>query len=533
MSLARFHNVSKWFDQQCVLRDIDFRLRADDRIGLIGKNGTGKTTVLRLTLGQEEPTAGTVDTNDGLRIGYFSQFSELQGDLCVTDILESCFRWVHDMEAELDDLDEAIATGDTARRSHALNRQAELLDQMEERGGWTYQNRIATALTKLGFDDTLRARPVAQLSGGWRNRASLAKILLEEPDVLLLDEPTNFLDVDGTLWLEQWIAQHPGALMVVSHDRHFLDSVVSRIIEIENRHFQAYDGGFSEYVRQKQFRFKTLRNQFVHEEELLIFESEAIRDRRESIRNPGRYLRRKLADVKKRVEPRPVDRVITRLYEKLKVGNVLCRIQELSMGFADECLFEDVSFDICRGDRIVVVGPNGCGKSTLIRCVVGQEEVLGGRVKWLGNTTYSVFNDVLDALDPNDTVTHAVNVVPLAYYAQRKVVNQFLSLFQFSDMDLQKRIGTLSGGQKARVALAQCLLSGATVILLDEPTNHLDVTSTQVMERALMNFPGAVVVVSHDRFFIDKVATQLQVFSGNAVVTPFAGNWSMWQASRS
>jgi ATP-binding cassette subfamily F protein 3 len=313
----------------------------------------------------------------------------------------------------------------------------------------------------------------------------------------------------------------------VSHDREFLDKTVTRIVEIENYRFQNYDGNFTEYVRQKQIRIRKLENQFKHEEELLVFEAEAIRDRREMRRNPSRAIERRLANIKKRVEPRPIDKVVTKLYESISVGNVLCRVKELTKAYGDEILFMDLSFDINRGDRIVVVGPNGCGKTTLLGAVTGGVHPDDGDVTWIGGVQYCFYNDVLADLDPEDTVTHAVNVVPLAFGAARKTVNRFLSLLQFSEMDLHKRIGTLSGGQKARVALAQCLLSGAALIVMDEPTNHLDVTSTQVMERALVNFPGALLTASHDRFFIDKVATKMLVFAGEGTVEEFAGSWSM------
>jgi ATPase subunit of ABC transporter with duplicated ATPase domains len=392
-------------------------------------------------------------------------------------------------------------------------------------------------LTKLGFSDTYRKRPIDQLSGGWRNRAALAKILLEEPDVLLLDEPTNFLDIQGLEWLEEWLQKLRGAAIIVSHDRHFLDSVVNRIVEIENYHFQEYRGGFTHYIREKPLRIKTLERQFVHEEELLAYEAEAIVDRREAAKDPSRALRRRLANIKKSAAPRPVDKIVTGVYRNLHVRNDLCGIEAASKAYGDQVLFRGLTFEIHRIDRIAVIGPNGCGKTTLLKVLVEEESPDSGQIKWSKGTGFIHYNQVFEDLDPSDTVTHAVNAwsdahgVGLGWHAPRKRVNRFLSLFQFSEMDLGQQIGTLSGGERARVALAQCLLSGASVILLDEPTNHLDMTSTQVMERALMHFPGAVVVVSHDRFFIDKIATRLLVFKGEGRVDEISGNWTTWQAS--
>ena len=533
MSLIRFHNLAKQFDSGLVFREVYFRLERGDRVGLIGKNGVGKTTALRLILGQEEPSSGTVEIESGVRIGYFSQFSQLRGEDTVLEVLERLFAHVHAIQAELDQINETLADPPTgAELDRLLQRQAELFDAMDRCEGWTYRNRIDTVLTKLGFNAAHRERSIEQLSGGWRNRAALAQILLQAPDVLLMDEPTNYLDVAGLAWVEEWFRSLRGALIVVSHDRHFLDKVVNRVVEIENYHFQEYKGSFSDYVHQKQTRLKTLERQFQHEGELLAYEAEAIHDRSEAARNPSRALKRKLANVKRQVEPRPVDRIITGIYSNLHVPNNLCRAEGIAKAYDDQILFMDLSFEVQRGDRVAVLGPNGCGKSTLLQVLVEDKEPDEGRVVWSKAASFVHYNEVFEQLDPNDTVTHAVNIVGIAYRAPRKRVNRFLSLMQFSEMDLQQRIGTLSGGQRARVALAQCLLSGAGLILLDEPTNHLDLTSTQVMERALIHFPGAVVVVSHDRFFIDKVATRLLVFEDEGVVREVAGNWTIWQASQ-
>ena len=531
MSLVRLHNVSKRFDSNLIFREVFFRLSKGDRIGLIGKNGVGKTTVLKLILGQEEPTEGTVEVNDGIKIGYFSQFSELNGEMSIQDVLEGLFANIHAIEEELFEIELALEESpQDDELTRILDRQAELLEEMDRREGWTYQNRIDTVLDKLGFSDTYRKRPIDQLSGGWCNRAALAKILLEEPDVLLMDEPTNYLDIQGLEWLEEWFKKLRGALIAVSHDRHFLDNVVNKLVEIENYHFQEYQGNFTEYIHKKRVRIKTLERQFQHEEELLAFEAEAIADRREARRNPGNALKRRLSKIRKQVEPRPIDKIVTGLYSNLKVVNRLSQVEGISKAYDHQVIFQDLYFEIQRGDRIVVIGPNGCGKTTLLRVLADCEFPDSGRIVWGKAATYSYYNQALEELDLNDTVTHAVNIVQMAFFAPRKQVNQFLSLLQFSEMDLEQKIGTLSGGQRARVALAKCLLSGAPVIVLDEPTNHLDLTSTQVMERALVNFPGAIVVASHDRFFIDKIATRLLVFEGMGRLREVNGNWTIWQA---
>jgi len=534
MSLIRLHNVTMKYEDNLVLRSVFFKLQSGERVGLIGKNGTGKTTILKLIRGEAAPTEGTVDFEPNLKIGYFSQFSSLDGRLSVQGTLEALFAGFKAMDTELTAIAEALETvEDTGPMERLLERQSVLLDEMSHKGGWDYGRQIDTVLSKLGFSEEHRTRPIEQLSGGWRNRAALAKILLEQPDVLLLDEPTNYLDVAGLAWLEGWLSQFKGGLLLISHDRQFLDGVVTRIVEVENYGFQEYAGKFSDYVREKQFRLKTLERQFLHEEELLTFEAEAVTDRDEAKRNPTSTLQRKLADLKKRKEPRPVDVLVTSLYGSLRVPDKLARAEHLSKAYGEQTLFQDLSFEIEKGERLAIVGANGSGKSSLLRLLTRQEAPDSGEMVWERGITFADFNQTYADLDLADTVTHAVNtsggVGSLAFTAARKQIAKFLSLLQFSEADLGRRIGTLSGGQRARVALAMCLLSESQVLILDEPTNHLDLTSTQVMERALVNFPGAIVVVSHDRFFLDKVATRLLVFEPGGPVTTFGGNWTQWQ----
>ncbi len=511
MSLVRLNDVSVVFDNNQVLREACFRLEPGDRVGLIGKNGSGKSTLLKLLLDQLQPTEGVVTVQDNVKIGYFSQFSELDGSATVLDELSEVFAEVRAVEAELASIDTAMADETTAAdvMDGLIERQAELFEDMERLNGWDVDREIDTVLTKLGFSDAHRTCPIDALSGGWRNRASLAKILLEKPEILLFDEPTNYLDVAGVEWVESWFRTFHGAAIVVSHDRAFLDGVVNRIIEVENHHLHEYTGNFAAYVVEKQLRFKTLQKQFVYESELLAYEAEGIANRREAARNKSKDLGKRLSKIRKAKGPKPVDQILTEIYKGLRTKACLCEVRGLSKSYGEQDLFANLSFDLRRGQRLAISGPNGSGKSTLLRVLTGLTEADAGTVEWTRGQTFVSFNKMLDELDPKDTVTHAVNALPdsLALTATKKAVGRFLTMFQFSEADMKAKIGTLSGGQKARVAMAQCLLSGASVMVLDEPTNHLDMTSAQVMERALVHFPGAVMVVSHDRFFIENVAT--------------------------
>jgi len=308
--------------------------------------------VLRLILGQQDPTEGTIEVTAGLRVSYFSSSLNSVGSRAYWTCSNRSTLTFRLSRADWPRFRRFWQKPTGVGAEEPRDRQAELLEDMDRRGGWTYLHRIDVVLTRLGFLDVYRTMPIDQLSSGWRNRAALAKMLLEAPDVFLMDEPTNYLDVDGLEWLEEWLLNVRGALIVVSHDRHFLDRVANRIVEIENYHFQEYRGGFSQYIREKQLRLKTLERQFQHEEELLAFEAEAIADRRELAKNPSRALHRRLADIKRQVEPRPVDRIVTELYDGLYVADKLCEADAICKAYGGQVLFRGLSFELHRGDRI-------------------------------------------------------------------------------------------------------------------------------------------------------------------------------------
>jgi ATPase subunit of ABC transporter with duplicated ATPase domains len=383
MSLVRLNDVSVVFDDTTVLREACFRLELGDRVGLIGKNGSGKSTLLKLVLDQLPPTEGAVTVQDDVKIGYFSQFSELDGSVTVLEVLSEVFGEVRAVEAELATVEMGMADEATAadELDRLVERQAELLDTMARLDGWDVDRQIDTALTKLGFSQAHRTCPIDALSGGWRNRASLAKILLEKPDVLLFDEPTNYLDVAGVEWVESWFRTFHGAAIVVSHDRAFLDGVVNRIIEVDNHHLHEYTGNFAAYVVEKQLRFKTLQKQFVHEAELLAYEAEGIASRREAAQNKGKNLGKRLSRIRKSTGPRPVDQIITEIYKGMHTKDCLCEVRGLTKAYGDHVLFSDLNFDIRRKQRLAIIGPNGCGKSTLLQVLTGLTDADAGTVE--------------------------------------------------------------------------------------------------------------------------------------------------------
>jgi ATPase subunit of ABC transporter with duplicated ATPase domains len=546
VSVVRLRNVTFRHDRgKVVLRDVSLRVDRGERVALLGGNGSGKTTLLRLIAGQLDAETGSVDRDDDLRLTYFSQNTDIPEDATPIEVLEAVVADDLALDDEMAAIERQLTEG-SGDVDALIERQHELLAAMDAAGAWDARRRIETVLSKLGFDEVHRVRPARELSGGWRNRAALARVLLEEPDLVLLDEPTNYLDVDGIAWLETWMRSLGGAAVIASHDRHFLDQVATRIVEVEAAALDEYPGSFSEYVRLKDTRRKALEKRSRVDAELWAFELAAIGDRREAARDPERFLKRRLADIKKDVTPPLVDQVFTDLYARLRIGDRLGRTEHLTIERGGRVLVRDLDLEITRGSRIGIIGPNGCGKSSLLAVLAGDLDATEGRVLQPQGAQYPTagrvvrppgaqwisFAAVRDGLDPDESLTHAVNRAPMVETAPRKQVHRFLDMLRFTELDLRKRIGDLSGGQQARAALAVCLLSGAGVLLADEPTNHLDLMSTQVMERAFVHFPGAVVVVSHDRFFLDKVVNRLLVFEGDGRIRHIEGTWTTWDAQR-
>ena len=537
MSIIRINGITKKYGNKTVLHNIFFRANKSEKIGLVGKNGSGKTTLFKLILNKEQPDEGEIELDGGLSFGYFSQFSELNDGECISDILDKEFHKVHDLEKALNSIETAMSTcKDERELMGLLNKQTELLSEMDRLDGWNYKYKISAVLSKLNFSEEHRNMPVVQLSGGWRNRASLALLLIQEPDVILLDEPTNFLDAEGVEWLANWVKKSSAAVIAVSHDRCFLDGIATKIAEIENNRLYEYEGGYSDYIRKKKIRKDDIEREFIHEEELLIMEENAIRDRAElqklikSGKGARGKLEKQISSISKKITPFPAEIIVTSLYQGRNIPTKIVNAESISAQYGEKKIFENVNFELFGGERMAIIGRNGCGKSTLIKILTSELKPSSGKITWGAGSKVIYFNGVLDELDENDTVTHNINIYGDAYGAPRKKVNKFIQLLGFSEFTLGSRIMNLSGGQRARVALAKCLLSGCNTIILDEPTNHLDITSIQSIECALVNFPGTVIFVSHDTFFIDKTATRILVYKSGTFEN-YAGNISMYNAN--
>jgi ATP-binding cassette subfamily F protein 3 len=525
MSLLTGSNLGKSFGPDDIFSGINVEIPHKARIALVGPNGAGKTTLLNLLIGNEPPSEGTVAIAKGTRIGFLPQRPELAGDHSLHEELLSAFNDLRRMEARLHDLEAALA--DPAQHDTALEQYGKLQERFEEAGGYTYESRIRMVLQGLGFKPEDYDRPLTKLSGGQRTRALLGRLLLDAPDLLVLDEPTNHLDISAVEWLEGFLKDFPGAVLAVSHDRYFMDAYASTVWELDFGTLETYRGNYSHYTQQRTERYERRLKEYEAQQEFLAKETEYIRRNiaGQNTRQAKGKLRR-LETMQKRGKllnrPRTRQTLHLKMADTLRSGDKVLMTTDLVVGYADgaEPLFRSPDITLWRGEVAALIGPNGVGKTTFLKTALGQLPPLSGEVKIGASVQVGYFAQAHELLNPNSTIIDEVMAAkPMGVAEARSYLGQFL----FSGDDVFRTIDTLSGGERGRVALAKLALSGANLLLLDEPTNHLDIESQEILQNVLANFDGTILLVSHDRYLIDALATQiwaatpgaLQVFEGN------------------
>ena len=527
MSLMVGEGVGKSFGADYVIRSAHFRVGPGERIGLVGPNGEGKTTLLRLLAGLDEPTAGTVTRRKELRIAYLPQDPPAPSDTTLWQSMQQVFADVLAMEAELADL--AGRLGDDAD-GRLLERYGTLQHRFEAAGGYDHETRTKTVLSGLGFTPDQHDTPLGHLSGGQRTRGLLGRLLLEEPEVLLLDEPTNHLDLEAVEWLEKYLAGCRSALVVVSHDRYFLDKVTDRTWEAALGRLETYRGGYSAYAKQREERFDQRMRQWQAQQEYVQKTEEFIRrnlsgQRTKEAQGRRTRLERFLAE-KAVPKPRRPQHVSVRISPKQRSGDLVLRASGLVIGYEpDRPLMEVGDLEVRRGQRVALCGPNGVGKTTLLRTLLGQVAALGGTVQLGANVSTGYLPQTHDTLDADATVLQAVldAVAGLKPEPARTLLGSLL----FRGDEVFKRISELSGGQRSRVIFAQIAAAAPNVLLLDEPTNHLDLPSREVVQDVLVGFGGTVIFVSHDRYLIQALATHVWALE-SGVIHPLLGGWAQY-----
>jgi len=506
MSILTASNLTKSYGPQDVFEGVSFEISHAAKIALVGPNGSGKTTLLRLIARLEAPTAGAIHQARGLRIAYLPQ----QADFSTTDTLwEAMLDVFADLRAQaagLRRLEAAMASPTT--REEALQRYGRALEAFELAGGYTYEQRTRQVLSGLGFGEDDFQRPVSQLSGGQKTRALLARLLLEEPDLLLLDEPTNHLDLAGIEWLEGHLKTWKGAMVIVAHDRTFLDAVVERVWELEWGRLEQYRGNYSAYVVQKAERLALQRTRYERQQQFIARTEDFIRRNIAGQRSRQAKGRQKRLMRAKRIERpqeyRPMGLVLD---DVARSGDLVLGLYDLTVGYDPAApLFSAGEFELRRGQRVALLGPNGSGKTTLVRTILGQVPPLAGRVRIGASVQLGYF------AQGHANLLHGRTVLETILEAGELTVGEardLLGRYRFSGDDVFKRVGDLSGGEQARVALAVLTLQGANVLILDEPTNHLDIPSQEVLQQALSEFGGTLLIVTHDRYLIRQLTDRV------------------------
>ncbi|MHB8932739.1 MAG: ABC-F family ATP-binding cassette domain-containing protein [Bellilinea sp.] len=534
MSLLTANALAKSFGPVDIFSDVSLSIPHRARIGLVGPNGVGKTTLMRILLGEDEPSAGEVLRARGLRMGYLPQEARLQSDRTLWQECLTVFTSLLEQQAELARLETAMADPDQAEAS--LIAYGRLQQAFEHSGGYTFETRMRQTLTGLGFSRADLNRPLAHLSGGQRTRALLAKLLLDEPDLLLLDEPTNHLDMAAIEWLENYLKDWPGAVLIVEHDRYFLDQVVDTIWEMTPA-LEVYRGNYSAYLMQREEHYQRQLDEYQAQQEFIEKEEEYIRrniagQNTRQAQGRRRRLERMLEEVRL-APPKQSRKMRFRLQAGGRSGDLVLRTEALSVGYQDEGrpLFTAPDLLLKRGECAAVIGPNGAGKTTFLKTLLEQVPPYSGEVRLGASLQIGYFAQAHEGLHADSTLMEEINrVSPHMLPAE---VRDYLAKFLFTGDDVFKEVKLLSGGERGRLALACLALQGANLLLLDEPTNHLDLPSQEMLQSLLADFQGSILLVSHDRYLIDALATQIwEVEPAKRSLRVFDGTYSEYRTAR-
>ena len=533
MSLITISNVTKLYDPDVILDDISIAIAPGDRIGLIGRNGCGKTTLIKIMCGIITDFKGDVVLAKGRRIGYLSQEPDLERNCTLRQEMLKVFAERLALEDKMLLLAEEMETGESPE---LLQQYARIQEQHEQLGGYDYEHKINRVLRGLGFTEQDFNLPVHVLSGGQKSRTTLAKLLLEEPDLLLFDEPTNHLDINGIQWLENYLnTEYKGGVLVVSHDRYFLDKVVRKVWELTEQKINVHRGNYSKYVEIKNIEKRVDRRAYKMQQAFLTKEMDFIDRNIAGQRTREAQGRRKRLERVALVEKPKSESPTLKLSisPSKRGGDDILRCKNISKQFDDKVLFTNLTFNVYRGDVVGIIGPNGTGKTTFFRMMLGEEKPTGGEL-WVGpNLKLGYYTQELEGLNPENDVLN--EVWKLCSDKTQFEIRSYLAKFLFSGDDVFKQIGNLSGGEQSRVQLAKLLLKNANVLLLDEPTNHLDIPARETLENALAEYPATLFIISHDRFLLNRLATKLLIFDVTKDGTHtflFEGSYTEFEATQ-
>lgn len=528
--LLQASGIHKYYGTTPVLAGVAIQVNERDRIGLVGVNGAGKSTLLRILAGELQADSGSVSRAKDIRIGYLAQNGGLQGHRTIMEEMTSAFGPLLEQEKDLKDLEARVGDpkeqADEIRYARLLAQYADLTERFREAGGYEMNNRIRSVLHGMGFGQMSPDTEISALSGGQRTRLALARLLLVQPDLLLLDEPTNHLDIETLGWLEQYLRTYSGAMVIVSHDRYFLDAIVTQIVEIERHTSTRYTGNYTRYMELKAADFERKLKMYEQQQKEIARMEEFVQRNiaRASTTRRAQSRRNALERIERLEKPGTLRQASFSFTTERRSGKEVLQVYDASAAPSSgmEPLFRNVSLEVKRGERVALLGPNGVGKTTLLRALVGSLPLRTGSIRWGAGVSIGYYDQEQRGLTETNTVLEEVwSAYPHKPEAEIRTV---LGNFLFSGEDVRKTIGSLSGGEKARVALSKLMLKQANVLVLDEPTNHLDLMSREVLEAALEEYDGTLLTVSHDRYFLNRIADRIVELHPDGTVQ-YLGNY--------
>ncbi|MBZ4026851.1 ABC-F family ATP-binding cassette domain-containing protein [Lactobacillus johnsonii] len=525
MIIAQAQDLEQRFGGNTIFSNISFSVPDNARIGLVGPNGAGKTTLLKIMTGQQEPTSGQFTINKGLKVGYIAQENALDEDKTIWDEMLTVFDNLIEKNKRITKMQEQIA--EHPEDEDLLKRYDQLAYDFEQEGGFTYQAEIKSILNGFNFKENTWQKVIGTLSGGEKTRLAFVKLLLQKPPVLLLDEPTNYLDLDTLDWLEAFLKNYQGAIITVSHDQYFLDHLANQIFELNFGKLTTFKGNYSQYVKERELMNNQQEAAYEKQQEKIKKEEEFIQKNLVRASTTKRaQSRRKALDKMERIKPpKHKQKVRINFTSDRPSGKEVLIAKDLTIGYPDKTMVSDIDFQVNKNDRVAIIGPNGIGKSTLLKTIMKKLEPKDGSIKYGASLDIGYYDQELQSLDPSKTVLDTIwdrhKTMP------EKDVRSILASFLFTAEDIDKTVGQLSGGQKARLTLTVLSLEKDNFLLMDEPTNHLDIEAKEVLEQALDTYDGTLLFVSHDRYFINELANKIiSVRDGHAKI--YNGNYSYY-----
>ena len=525
MIIAQAQDLEQRFGGNTIFSNISFSVPDNARIGLVGPNGAGKTTLLKIMTGQQEPTSGQFTINKGLKVGYIAQENALDEDKTIWDEMLTVFDNLIEKNKRITKMQEQIA--EHPEDEDLLKRYDQLAYDFEQEGGFTYQAEIKSILNGFNFKENTWQKVIGTLSGGEKTRLAFVKLLLQKPPVLLLDEPTNYLDLDTLDWLEAFLKNYQGAIITVSHDQYFLDHLANQIFELNFGKLITFKGNYSQYVKERELMNNQQEAAYEKQQEKIKKEEEFIQKNlvRASTTKRAQSRRKALNKMERIKPPKHKQKVRINFTSDRPSGKEVLIAKDLTIGYPDKTMVSDIDFQVNKNDRVAIIGPNGIGKSTLLKTIMKKLEPKDGSIKYGASLDIGYYDQELQSLDPSKTVLDTIwdrhKTMP------EKDVRSILASFLFTAEDIDKTVGQLSGGQKARLTLTVLSLEKDNFLLMDEPTNHLDIEAKEVLEQALDNYDGTLLFVSHDRYFINELANKIiSVRDGHAKI--YNGNYSYY-----